>query len=214
MCGIPGLCERQGRQPAVREKQISAPPAALQQLDSNLTGTLKMWVCCALPRAPHLFFFFSSKRKYIIEANCVTYGQRTRRVGYHRRRETHSKHKTLSYLARTRIKVPFSALPSFGGRGPTGRSSLKTSLLGPVLSLLPFVTFCHLFCLELVNFSIAAWTSSSWWACGGLQSINFILRQGGKTCQACFWQHLEPSHCNAVCPCCQAAISLHGSGTD
>lgn len=163
-------------------------------------------------------FFFLSKRKYIIEAlwtktNCVTYGQWTRRVGYHRRRETHSKHKTLSYLARTQIKVPFSALPSFGGRGPAGRSSLKTAPLGPVHSL-PFVAFCHLFCLELVNFSIAAWTSSSWWACGRLQGINFILRQGGKTCRACFWQHLEPSHCNVVCPCCQAAIRLHESGRD
>lgn len=122
--------------------------------------------------------------------------------------ETHSKHKTLSYLARIQIKVSFSAFPSFGGRGPTGRSSLKKTPLGLVHSLLPFVAFCHLFCFELVNFSIAAWTSSSWWACGGLQGINFSPGQGEKSGQACFWQHLEPSHCNVICQCCQAAMSL------
>lgn len=117
----------------------------------------------------------------------------------HRRRETHSKHKTPSYLARTHIKVPFSALPCFGGRGPTGSSSSKTTPLGFVHSP-PFVAFCHLFCLELVNFSIAVRTSSSWWAGGRLKAS--ILSGDKKVKRARFWQHLEPFHSNvAKQPC-------------
>lgn len=85
--------------------------------------------------------------------------------------DTHSKHGTLSHLARTRIEVYFSA--SFGGRRPIGRSFLEDS---PVHPLMLFVAFCHIFCFLLVNFALTARTSSSWWDCDGLQDINFIPR--------------------------------------
>lgn len=134
-------------------------------------------------------FLFKSKRKYIIEAlktkiNCVTYGQWTRRVAYHTHRGTHSKHETLSYLARTRIKVCFSTLPSFGGRGPTGSASLQTALFTPWCSLLHLVT-C--FWWEIVSFSIATRTSGSWWSCSGCETSILPVGQSQKISQAGPW---------------------------
>lgn len=151
-------------------------------------------------------FLFKSKRKYIIEAlktkiNCVTYGQWTRRVAYHTHRGTHSKHETLSYLARTRIKVCFSTLPSFGGRGPTGSSSLQTALFTPWCSLLHLVT-C--FWWEIVSFSIATRTSGSWWSCSGCETDQFYPWDKARK-QA--RQDLEPPPCNTICPDFYAAIS-------
>lgn len=72
-------------------------------------------------------------------------------------------------------------------------------------SLPPFVTFCHFFCFELVNFSIAARTPAAAELEQGREASVLLRGQGAKTVEACSWQDLEPPHCIAVTRCRQAA---------